>query len=724
MITRIRRLSVAVSTLILTLTPLMLAPTATASTVINEYPITGCPNNCSMNGITSGPDGALWAGVYNGVNSYVDRVTTSGNITSYQVTCCSDSNGAYDFPGRITTGPDGTLWFTLGGGASKGFIGQITTSGNVTKFPMNGNPAPYGIASGPDGNLWFANNQGNSIGSISTSGTFGSNYPVPTGANNPVNIVTGVDGALWFTVGSNNIYRVTTAGVFTGYPISSGAFDITTGPDGALWFTESSGNKIGRISTSGDVTEYPVPTATSNPNGITSGPDGALWFSEKTGNKIGRITTSGAITEYALPTSAANPTSITTGSDGSLWFSDKNGVGQFIPETIPSAPSNLTASSPAQTPVLSWTSVLGADSYNIYRNGINIGSSSSTSFTDSSAPEGNDTYYVTAVNGAGEGSSSNSITVLVDRTAPTITYSVSPIPNSNGWNNSPATVTFNCVDNTGGSGIASCSPPQSESVDGSYTLSGTAIDNAGNSSDATATLNIDQTAPTVSNVTLATDPLAVNQTTALSATIADNTSGVSKAEYYTYVRTQDNAGNWSTPMSVTLDVYNPAGGYAAGHGSVVPNGSTSNTNPSDVLPTETGNNLKANFDFTVKYVNSTDTTPTGTSTFTWGSTCNNPHSDCFVVTTDATVTPAIGSLAWLIDPGDNTATFQGTASVSQGSTNLGTNYPVKVSVTGTTTTSPGHYLLQVYSVGADPATASPLYQASGDLSGGSVVLHG
>jgi virginiamycin B lyase len=75
------------------------------------------------------------------------------------------------------------------------------------------------------------------------------------------------------------------------------------GPDGALWFTEAVGNKIGRISTAGLVTEYAVTTAASSPQGITAGPDGALWFTELLGNKIGRITSSGAITEYSIPTS-------------------------------------------------------------------------------------------------------------------------------------------------------------------------------------------------------------------------------------------------------------------------------------------------------------------------------------------------------------------------------------------------------------------------------------
>jgi streptogramin lyase len=74
------------------------------------------------------------------------------------------------------------------------------------------------------------------------------------------------------------------------------------------------------------VTEYPIPTPQSLPNGIVAGPDGALWFAEQLGGKIGRITTSGAITEYRVPTSPSEPISspsqITAGPDGALWFTD------------------------------------------------------------------------------------------------------------------------------------------------------------------------------------------------------------------------------------------------------------------------------------------------------------------------------------------------------------------------------------------------------------------
>jgi len=82
----------------------------------------------------------------------------------------------------------------------------------------------------------------------------------------------------------------------------------------------------------------------------------------------------------------------------------------------PAAPTNLTASSPAQNPQLSWTGVSNATYYNIYRNGtlIDTISANNTSYTDDSAPAGtSDTYYVTAVNAAGESGPSNSVTVQV-----------------------------------------------------------------------------------------------------------------------------------------------------------------------------------------------------------------------------------------------------------------------------------------------------------------------
>ena len=95
---------------------------------------------------------------------------------------------------------------------------------------------------------------------------------------------------------ANKIGRITPAGIITEFPIptphsSPDGSEITAGPDGNLWFAENAANKIGRMTTSGDFTEFAVPTASSGPSAITAGPDGNIWFTEEVGNKIGRITT-------------------------------------------------------------------------------------------------------------------------------------------------------------------------------------------------------------------------------------------------------------------------------------------------------------------------------------------------------------------------------------------------------------------------------------------------
>jgi virginiamycin B lyase len=64
---------------------------------------------------------------------------------------------------------------------------------------------------------------------------------------------------------------------------------MTTGPDGNLWFTEIGASKIGRITTSGSISEFVIPTASSGPFGITAGPDGNHWFTEELANKIGKL---------------------------------------------------------------------------------------------------------------------------------------------------------------------------------------------------------------------------------------------------------------------------------------------------------------------------------------------------------------------------------------------------------------------------------------------------
>ncbi len=154
-------------------------------------------------------------------------------------------------------------------------------------------------------------------------------YPIPTSHSNANQITLGPDGAMWFTErNSSKVGRITTAGVITEYPVvaNSEPYAITAGPDGALWFVEQTGPGIGRITTSGAVNSYSVPGANFGvASGITTGPDGALWFAEIGSNQIGRITTTGSVTEYVVPTASSGPVWITTGPDGALWFTEAYG---------------------------------------------------------------------------------------------------------------------------------------------------------------------------------------------------------------------------------------------------------------------------------------------------------------------------------------------------------------------------------------------------------------
>jgi streptogramin lyase len=145
----------------------------------------------------------------------------------------------------------------------------------------------------------------------------------------------GPDGNLWFTESSaNQIGRMTTAGAVTEFPVptvGSALWGICAGPDGNVWFTEFSGNRIGRITPAGVITEFPLPIAGSGPTEITAGSDGNLWFVESSANKIGRITPAGVITEFPIPTPGSGALQIAAGPDGNLWFTENlgNNIGRI-----------------------------------------------------------------------------------------------------------------------------------------------------------------------------------------------------------------------------------------------------------------------------------------------------------------------------------------------------------------------------------------------------------
>ncbi|HEY3674774.1 MAG TPA: hypothetical protein VGK84_02150 [Candidatus Tumulicola sp.] len=95
-------------------------------------------------------------------------------------------------------------------------------------------------------------------------------------------------------------FQVYTAGQTSGFPNTASAFDIAAGPNQTMWFTDPSTPAIGRIDSSGTITEFTTGLlAGAEPYAIAAGPDGNMYFSDYTGIRIGKVTPDGTIKEYS-----------------------------------------------------------------------------------------------------------------------------------------------------------------------------------------------------------------------------------------------------------------------------------------------------------------------------------------------------------------------------------------------------------------------------------------
>lgn len=136
----------------------------------------------------------------------------------------------------------------------------------------------------------------------------GDSRALHSGVYKPNSVTLGPDGNLWFADDINSLLGcVTRDGRFSAYTKGMTRWDsgpqfITVGPDRNLWFTEQR-DRVGRITPSGRITEYPVTDGAralhrTSIGGIAAGPDGNLWFTLYHGNDLGRITTAGVMTIY------------------------------------------------------------------------------------------------------------------------------------------------------------------------------------------------------------------------------------------------------------------------------------------------------------------------------------------------------------------------------------------------------------------------------------------
>jgi virginiamycin B lyase len=326
---------------------------ACGSPTVTEFPLSMAGGKPTA--LTVAPDGAVW--FTDTGHAAVGRLAVDGTVRMFPLTLNRQ-------PAGIAVGPGGDVWFTQYAWYNAGrpasppgqappdaatigppAIGRISGDGILTEFPLptaGGNPMgdpmsgalPRGIVAGPDGAVWFSESGADQIGRITPDGTI-TEFPLPSRSTFhafPDGIAVGPDGAIWF---SETLHRAlgridVATGVITEHRIEPqqpgmgvGPGHLVTGPDGALWF--GSPDNVGRMSTGGKTTLFPIRPEAESLNALVAGPDGRLWFADDRSAAIFRMTTKGAVSR--LMTAPGAPAKdwealgeMAVGPDGSVWL--------------------------------------------------------------------------------------------------------------------------------------------------------------------------------------------------------------------------------------------------------------------------------------------------------------------------------------------------------------------------------------------------------------------
>ncbi len=136
----------------------------------------------------------------------------------------------------------------------------------------------------------------------------------------PHSIVSDPDGSVWYNghfTASPMLYQK--LDLATGeretfeldHPEVSGSpipYEIRQGPDGTVWGSELVGNRLVRISPSGEVTSYPMPRPHTGPRRLDVDRQGVVWIPEYAGNALARFDpVSETFREFPIPRTNSLP---------------------------------------------------------------------------------------------------------------------------------------------------------------------------------------------------------------------------------------------------------------------------------------------------------------------------------------------------------------------------------------------------------------------------------
>ncbi|HEY6550195.1 MAG TPA: hypothetical protein VIY71_03230, partial [Solirubrobacterales bacterium] len=131
-----------------------------------------------------------------------------------------------------------------------------------------------------------------------------------------------------------------------------GISSITTAPGGYLYFTEPNANRLGRVNTSGEISEEVLPNPGSRPRTIVTGPDGTLWFTEEGGDRLGHFIPSFGLLRERQLSPGARPTGIAARADGTIWIAEPGLDGYAMATTAGGSEFGIPFPDPAPSAVV------------------------------------------------------------------------------------------------------------------------------------------------------------------------------------------------------------------------------------------------------------------------------------------------------------------------------------------------------------------------------------
>lgn len=317
----------------LLLTALALAVLAGAPAAFAGKPVgiaESFPTKCNVESVAATADGGAWfactkytfgKGLFAKTRAQGGRITATGQVSEFAGTAPAES-GPTGVPGVIAA--DGSFWFPV----AKSFyaetnyvktvvpptLARVAPDGQMTLFPVSGG-AVTELAAQPDGSLRMKTAEGfegknAAVWQVSATGEM-----VRTADDPKRPLGEAASFPLSPTVPSGGIY---TPGVI--------------GADGNLWFGIQSGGSIGRLTPTGELTEFRECLRYGQPyfgpETLVRGAEGNIWFTSLAERSlpnivdpasIGMVTPAGAITQFYAGVKV-EPKTISADSEGGAWF--------------------------------------------------------------------------------------------------------------------------------------------------------------------------------------------------------------------------------------------------------------------------------------------------------------------------------------------------------------------------------------------------------------------